>query len=151
MWSLYDRVTYTTTNETLDSIVAGLDLNSNDNVLAIAGSGDQAFAILEYVGKVKAIDRDKYQIKFIRARIRALKSGNIDEFFMGVVHSIFSVSENKKYFKQEGRSEKIKLKLSDLTVATPQSFLTALNETETFSKIYLSNVVGFLSNQEGGV
>ena len=49
--------TFARTNEDLPSIVRGMDVNPSDYILAVGGSGDQAFALLEYAKKVKTVDK----------------------------------------------------------------------------------------------
>lgn len=40
-------IPYPCTNENLAAIVNGLNINENDTVVAVLGSGDQALALLE--------------------------------------------------------------------------------------------------------
>ena len=46
---------YSCTNEDLKGIMAGLDLSPTDRVLTVAGSGDQAFAFLEFARQVNSV------------------------------------------------------------------------------------------------
>jgi len=61
------------TNESLAAIVNGLDVNETDDILAICGSGDQAFALLEKAHSVTAVDIYKNQVDYARYRKRCLK------------------------------------------------------------------------------
>ena len=47
---------YSSTNESLEGVVAGLDVKPKDRIIAVGGCGDQAFALLENVGKVIVVD-----------------------------------------------------------------------------------------------
>lgn len=71
---------FTCTNESLPAIIAGLSPSSADRILAIGGSGDQAFALLEHGAQVAVIDHDARQIDFIRHRAAALADGDYYEF-----------------------------------------------------------------------
>jgi len=57
---------YYFTNESLEAIITGLEPNSEDNVLTICGSGDQAFALLEFGCQVIAIDENPQQICYAK-------------------------------------------------------------------------------------
>ena len=74
---------YQCTNESLKAIVAGLDVSPDDNLLVVGGSGDQAFALLEFAvkGKVTAVDNAPQQIDFIRQKVEALQRGDYESFF----------------------------------------------------------------------
>src|SRR3989338_6857639 len=72
---------YSYTNEDLRGIILGLDFSPEDSVLAVAGSGDQAFAFLEFTRQVKAVDIVPEQIELMRQKAEALRIGDYDEFF----------------------------------------------------------------------
>ncbi len=137
---LYDLL-YSVTNENLDAVVEGLDLKSDDSVLAVGGSGDQVFAILEYVKQVIVVDTKQIQLDFIKLRTEALKQSNTDLFFSKkylVLEGDEKIEHRKKYFSAPGRIERISAKLESLVVLPLASiFNVALNEK--MSKIYLSN------------
>jgi hypothetical protein len=127
---------YRVTNESLDAVVEGLELTPNDSVLAIAGSGDQAFAILEYAGRVTAVDKNSHQTEYVKLRAEALKQGRYDLFLCNHAR----VPKVLNYFSKEGRLDRIKANLENLTILEP-SDIFALKTEETFSKIYLSNAL----------
>ena len=54
----YD-VEYLVTNETLDAIMTGLEVNPEDDILSLCASGDQAFAFLEVAKHVRVIDMEQ--------------------------------------------------------------------------------------------
>ncbi len=114
----FSDIHFGNTNESLDAIIAGLDLSSKDTVLAIAGSGDQAFAILEHAKEVRAIDKNKVQINYVRWRINALKLNNLEEFygFFGQHNYHDHKRKSKRYFSKKGRLQRIKSKLGNLIV-----------------------------------
>lgn len=68
------------TNESLKSIIEGLQINPQDYVLSICASGDQAFAMLEKGTKVLAVDKDQNYLKYARKRLEMLKEGRFDDF-----------------------------------------------------------------------
>ena len=57
---------YARTNEDLTAIVKGLDVNPADYILAVGGSGDQAFALLENAKRVLAVDAEDQQVCHMR-------------------------------------------------------------------------------------
>lgn len=141
-----DEALYSATNESLPAIVRGLDLNKNDSVLAIAGSGDQAFAMLEYVGKIKVIDKSIFQLNLVKLRIEALKQKRYD-LFLETECSNERLNRRNNYFMQEGKLDKIRNNLDNLVVLEPQDIF-ALQIDEKFSKIYSSNALSYVSYEE---
>ncbi len=134
---------YFRTNESLDAIVEGLDLKSDDSVLAIAGSGDQAFAILEYVKRVEVIDSKPNQIDFVKYRMNALKRKHYDLFLKdhGALKDRYQ-EKREKYFLEKGRLNRIRQNLDKLFIST-NSNIFSNNFESLFSKIYLSNALDY--------
>ena len=141
-----DKVNYSVTNESIDAVIKGLNLKSNDSVLAVAGSGDHAFAMLEYAGEVKVIDSNPFQIDLVMLRAELLRIGRYDLFFTKrstVPLNDDKIVARKNYFSKEGRLEKIAENLENLVVLLPTDiFQTPLNIQ--VSKMYLSNAIGYL-------
>ena len=77
----YEGLEYISTNENLDAIVLGMDVNSNDRILAMGGSGDQAFALLEKAGSVTVVDRNSAQIWYIKQRAELIRQKAYEFFF----------------------------------------------------------------------
>ncbi len=135
---------YTATNESLDAIVAGLDLKLKDDVLAVCGSGDQAFAMLEYAREVVAVDVREEQVGFAKRRVESLKQGDFDHFLSPDEHFPFSAryeikARNDYFQKAPDRLPKIRSKiprLKILRVAIEDAF-----DLMKFNKIYLSNAI----------
>jgi len=71
---------YSVTNESLTAVIQGLELKPDDVVYAIGGSGDQAFAILEYAKRVIVIDSNPEQIKLIKRRAEMLEKSDYAKF-----------------------------------------------------------------------
>jgi len=147
---------YACSNESLDSITEGLDIQPSDVVIAVAGSGDQPLAILEKAEKVIAIDMNPAQIDLVKRRIELLKrrdySGFLDAEERGEADGWVSghymeplVQANRKarerYFTENRRIEAVARKLGRLEVLEPISFLEAVQKNQ-FSKAYLSNILG---------
>ena len=59
---------FTSTNECVPAIVAGLDLHPEDRVLSICGAGDAVFAIAEYSNSIIGVDSDLDQVKYAQKR-----------------------------------------------------------------------------------
>ncbi len=131
---------YSAAMETLESVVEGLDVNESANALAIAGSGDQAFAILTRAGYVLAVDVEDIQIEYVLARIDALKRGDIDEFLPEKDPSICK-QNNRAYLTR--RFEALRAKADRIDVRKANIF--KINPIG-FNKIYLSNALGYEGN-----
>jgi hypothetical protein len=150
-------VKYPRTNEDLIAIIKGLDLNREDKVLAVAGSGDQPFAMLPYVKEVFAVDTNPNQIKFIQKRKDWLKFKEYNYFLeehLDQLPTEIFYSSNKGDLPLDQRRRnilkskisKIKSKLDNLTLFSNQSiqnekFIKQMHESNiSFTKIYASNV-----------
>ena len=142
---------YSVTNEQLPAIVAGLAPRSIDRVLAIAGSGDQAFALLADADSVIAIDNNPKQLELVRQRIGLLSSGNFDAFLnprRTGAYDFFLVSDydldlRRDFFKQEDRLNRIRSKLNrlELVEADISDFVQNRNG---YNKTYLSNAFTYM-------
>ncbi len=165
---------YQCTNESLKAIVAGLDVSPEDNLLVVGGSGDQAFALLEFAGEgtVTAVDNAPQQIDFIRQKAEALQRGDYESFFRvdneGICNligprneenaSIYGriekdglLREEKKrqYFEEDGnRLERIRRNLGNLVVLPPANIVGIARRKQGHSKIYLSNALGYCSKMK---
>lgn len=148
------NVAFPYTNETLDAIIAGLDVKQGDNILAVVGSGDQAFAMIAEGAKVVAIDTSQIQIDYAKKRLECLKQG-ITEGFFGCKDKIkeleklggeYAESEKKyaeqsdMYFKSERRMEKVLANMHNLSIIE-RSILDKKLPLSCFNKVYLSNVI----------
>ncbi len=128
----YDELPYPKTNESLDAIVEGLDIHARDRVLAIAGSGDQAFAMLVNDAIVHAIDIDDLQVKYMQERARALKKKHFIKF------EKYSEPLNKYLKKNNVHLEFLQKRLMNLQIWEDNLFTTNL---KGYNKIYLSNAL----------
>lgn len=153
--TFHNYLNYIATNENIDAIIKGLDVNNNDKVLSILGSGDQAFAMLEH-SKVIATDTIRAQLKFVNKRIEYLKENNFQDFLMknysvkktreyieGVItrtgeYVLEFINLRNNYFLKEGRLENIKDNLDNLKIFN-KNIIDCHNEE--FNKIYFSNAL----------
>jgi hypothetical protein len=153
---------YACTNEHLGAIVSGLDIQPSDRVLAVAGSGDQALAILEKAGFVKAVDTKQVQIDFLKKRVEAISKGDYDsafnvEFFGRYDGCICGAKRNidvarsmlkrrNSYFLESNRLNQIRNNLANLEISEPDSIQKVAQSDGGFTKIYLSNILGYCGN-----
>ncbi len=150
-----NELMYSVTNENLTATVQGLDLNSKDSVLAVGGSGDQAFAILEFARRVIAIDTETAQLEFMKKRFEALKEGDYERFLQEETNSIMDCldyrrkeqaetykASRRKYFLENERLGKIRDKIGSITFEYGDILKIARTRRD-FSKIYLSNTLGW--------
>jgi len=136
---------YTFTNESLRAIKAGLEINSEDHVLAVGGSADQAFALLECAGKVTVIDIDPAQVEYIKQRALWLAQGDYTNFLgyggsLAVCdrQSIDKLPERNEFFLSPSRLPRIRSKLSKLEILSEGDIFDP-EIIEGKNKIYLSN------------
>ncbi|MDD4878177.1 MAG: hypothetical protein PHO02_04020 [Candidatus Nanoarchaeia archaeon] len=142
---------YRTTNESLEGVIKGMQLSKDDNVLAILGSGDQAFAMLEYADSVVAIDSKPGQLAYAQKQKELLAEGNIQKFLTrkATIQSPTlrrRIADVKDYFNEPGRIGKIREKLGNLRIEKGDIFAD-LPESQ-FSRIYLSNVLRYVPYNE---
>jgi len=151
---------YYWTNESLEAIVTGLDINKYDRILSIAGSGDQPFALLEKAQYVTVVDDNPEQIRFIRERKNLLEQGDYKRF-LKISESILSdtlqnwqynisfarknLRRRNKYFKKHNRLKNIQLKLANLQICDQGNIFKIAALEKGFTKIYLSNAINCLN------
>ena len=136
-------LTYSFTNESPDAIIKGLDLNLDDEVLAIAGSGDQAFAMLGLCRKVNVFDSNLTQLKYVRRRKRAIEEGDLESFLE--YHMKLEDRTLANFFRDENRFRRIKENINSLQIPDypiEASMLNLYPQLLTANKVYLSNCFG---------
>jgi hypothetical protein len=142
------NVGYPYTNESLDAIIQGLEIKQGDKVLSVLGSGDQAFAMLEFAESVIATDNNIRQVKYAEERRNLLAIGNVEQFLLLGNDSEQCTKQNRDrsidYFKEPGRLERIRQNLGKLKIK--EGDFTYLLGRELFTKIYLSNALGYRSS-----
>lgn len=131
---------YTCTNESLKAIVKGLDLKDYDIMLAVCGSGDQAFAMLEYVNEVLAIDNNQDQVDFARNRAELLRKGKYGKFLSFAEEQSAEEKRRAVYFNKD-RLNIIRSKLDNIRIE--KTDLREINYFGEFTKLYLSNALTF--------
>lgn len=142
------RLIFQVTNEKLPNIVAGLDPRPSDRILAVCGSGDQAFALLEYAFSVHAVDYHEDAIAYAQRRHQSLQQRYEGGFYIGVVDPFSNRPSEHTigYFSQEGRLATIAAKAERLSFEVGDIFDSV---SPRFTKIYLSNAFSWLSSAEG--
>lgn len=147
---------YARTNENLKSIVAGLDVQPKDYILAVGGSGDQAFALIERARRVLAVDTEAYQVNHMRRMAELIKEGDYRGFLYartgGSDPHLFlnepdlsdivrwEMHHGSKYFTLE-KFERIRKNLGNLQFRQGEIVETTQTE-DGFNKVYLSNALG---------
>ncbi len=145
---------YLFTNESLSAIVEGMRPEPNSNILAIAGCGDQCFALLESGAFVTATDALDAQLAFMRERSAMLQTGDFASF-LAVPEPDMSTDDfyrcwerRQQYFQEPGRLTRIRNNLSHLTIM-PQSLFIDFCLKPEFTHVYLSNL--FAYSDKGGL
>jgi hypothetical protein len=146
------EVRYPCTNESLEAIIAGLQLSKRDIVVCIAGSGDVPFAIAPHVKYVFAVDRDGAQIDFIKQQRELLRAGRFNDFLrlhllLAECAHLYGVNEvniqqradyfKEKFYGVQQAVGKIETRCEDIFVFLRASFGRWCH----FDKLYLSNVL----------
>jgi len=140
------EVLYDFTNETLESVIGGLSPQPEDRVLSVAGSGDQALALLEYTSRVVAVDNKPWQMDYFKRRVDALRNGDYDgfRFLLGFRAEHCSQDLSASYFDDE-RLGAIRRKLDRLTLVEGDIF-DIKKLWGKFNKVYLSNALDHTGN-----
>lgn len=144
------KIQYTCTNESLDAIMTALKPSSSDRILAVAGSGDQSFALMEHA-PVTAVDRNSSQITFMKARLGCLQHGDYARFLSMLVGSgkndtfgMAMLNERNKYFQAPGRLETLKDCSENLTIERPADAFDLAQTFNGLTKVYLSNALTYV-------
>ena len=141
-------IRYTFTNENLAAIMEGLDVTEGDRILAVGGSGDQAFAMLEVADRVGVIDTNPTQLEFIYRRAVLLAANDYDGFLRsteeGMCDDVFDWSHiggrpNEEYFLEPERLRRIRSKLNRLEFLKPRNIMGLGPIIQGYNKVYLSN------------
>lgn len=127
-------INYHTTNEPLPAIIAGLTPKEGDRILAVAGSGDQAFALLSEGARVDVVDSSQEQLDLVRQRVGDVRAGNYSSF------SGWRVIDNPSFFTPE-RLNRLRQKVSDLTLLPPGDVFNLNLDLSRYTQTYLSNVL----------
>src|SRR3989344_4560886 len=128
---------YKHTNETVQAIGAGLEPRDGDRILAIAGSGDQAFALLSFGAQVYAVDNVVEQVDYVKRRIDSLKKGDFSSF--EDFKDYHPDDLNKAFFADGEVRERIRLNLPNLQISDAKCIFYGGLDFASFNKIYLSN------------
>lgn len=137
---------YLYTNESLEAIVKSMQLTRKDNVLAVCGSGDQAFAMLEYAKRIVAMDHGPEQVDYAQKQKKLISEGKFKQFLARGLLIQKSVADMREYFKVPGRLERIRKRLKYLSIRDGDIFRDSPGNK--FSRIYLSNALGHLNLDE---
>ena len=136
---------YSCTNESLPSIIAGMEPDEKDIILAICGSGDQAFALLGSGAKVIAVDKDSRQVEFARARLERLRRGDYDGFLSAPpAFNPCDPIARDIYFGRGNTLENIRARLAN--VSFRRQDITQLDYI--VDKAYLSNVLDWITDDK---
>lgn len=135
--------TFSGTNENIEQIIAGLQPNPDDRILAICGSGDQAFALAEHGARIYAVDNDPEQIAYAKQRASLLAQRRYD-VFLSINRSPpiidASVMEGTiDYFTRRGCLTTIRSHLDRISFHTADIFNLPKDLRIEYTKAYLSN------------
>jgi len=143
MTSITEKI-WPRTNEHLPSIIAGLDVKPDDNIIAVLGSGDQALALLEHSQRVLAVDDNSEQIEYTKLKLKYLKSGDYKKFFKAregssQTHQFRGIDTSSSYLTKE-RLGSIRKNLKNLEIRK-LDIVNAIQSKRGFNKFYLSNAL----------
>lgn len=145
--NVFNPLVFTSTNESLNAVVNGLEISETDRVLAVGGSGDQAFAMLERARSVEVWDISQVQLNYIQRRLEALREGHFERF-LGETEQIIADNDShlvRNYFSRGGRFERIRERVDRLKLVTnPMDILNDLSPKNFLgNKVYFSNAIGY--------
>ncbi|HII16015.1 MAG TPA: hypothetical protein HA362_06915 [Nanoarchaeota archaeon] len=145
-----DVLCYRCTNESPGAIAMGLCVKKGDRILSVLGSGDQAFALLEYADYVKAVEVGMLQAQYALERKEALKRGDAETFLRFIramkrrpAGSYFNPHED--YFNDE-RIAKLMKKAGQIDIVQADIFRDEMG-IDGFNKVYLSNAATYPGNK----
>ncbi|NCO17823.1 hypothetical protein AUJ61_00655 [Candidatus Pacearchaeota archaeon CG1_02_30_18] len=131
-------ISFPYTNENLEAIIKGMQINSEDYVLGIMGSGQQGLAMIEKGAKADLIDYDFTQIEYFRKMLRFLKNNkNSYESCKKILMSWEGPSKN--YFSLNERIFNIRKNLDNLKILEKGDIFSLKTEFSRYNKVYLSN------------
>lgn len=146
---------YLYTKESIEATTKVLKVSKKEEVLAIGGSGDVAFALLEKpLERLVVVDIDENQLKLIKERLNALREGRYEEFTnpqrildesKGYLEGTNkeALEMRSEYFNEGKRLEKISQNLGNMVIVDEPIDITNINYVLSqfqFDKIYLSNI-----------
>lgn len=143
---------YSLTNESLPAIMSGLDPNFKDDILAVGGSGDQAFSLLSSGARVCVIDKNPEQINYIKQRSTYANGGDFQLFLnpgeAGNCDNLHffdnsDIIRSREAFFSKDIFSKICSNLGNLYFTWENDIFPFLLKNNNFNKIYLSNVPDF--------
>ncbi|HIH24418.1 TPA: class I SAM-dependent methyltransferase [Candidatus Woesearchaeota archaeon] len=132
-----DTNLFTQTNESLEQIMTGMQPHKQDLILAVCGSGDQAFALIEHDAQVIAVDTHPGQVSYAKRRAGFLRAGAYEEFLTAGRSHLRS--DVLAYFTAPGRMDRIRKNLGNIAFNTLDIFGIPAAMRIVFSKVYLSN------------
>jgi hypothetical protein len=154
------RLRYLATNENLLAIRHGLAIGPDDDVLAVAAAGDQAFALLEFARSVEVVDANPKQLHYVARQAEFLKHRDFQSFLrpqvlllsdpvfgydveqLAALNSV-GLAQRQRYFTP-ARLNAIRQKLGDF-VLSGSTVLEAASK-RSFDKVYLTNIIGYLDS-----
>jgi len=140
--------TQNSTNESIEAIIIGLDVQSGDKILAIGGSGDQAFAMIGKGAIITTVDSDEDQLNFMFRRLNQIQNGDYEKFMS---NREWKGIRNQPYFS-ESFFQNIHSNTNNISIIQGNIFEIAEKNESQFDKVYLSNAptyeIGFPHYQE---
>ena len=141
----YAGLAFQATNESIPAIMEGLQIQQGDRVLAVCGSGDQAFAMLELADYVTAVDSSKLQILYAKCRLAQIKRGDFKRFHTLLPHcgSNITYREQRSRYFTLSKLQTLKLKVDRLRLERGDMYKFSPRRIREgrFNKIYLSNLL----------
>jgi len=149
------RLSYSSTNESLDAVNAGLQPCGDDRILSVASSGCAAFSFLAEGAHVEVFDRDPIQLGYVQTRKMHLINGDFRSFLNVISTDIgtsrYRIIKSKHYFRKKNRLRRIQNNIENLSILHDplNVFYDLPSDTfGTFSKIYFSNIL-FMEGYHG--
>lgn len=139
------------TVEKMAAIVEGLQPKKGEDILAICGCGDQAFALLEKGAKVTVVDVNPSQIELLKRRKAALERDSFSDFYgtPTSTHDFPRFRNRMEYFESELRYQKLVELIGNLDIVDQPTSLESICAKRKFDKIYASDAISELYSPEG--
>ena len=138
---------HASTNESLEAVIAGMNVRPEDRILSIGGSGDQAFAFLEKGAGVVVVDNNPKQVDLIRQKAKLLRNENYNGFLRAGLSEAYlanptdeSHMARNRYLRK--RLPAIRERLDKLDILGEEDIFRAVSALNGYNKVYLSTVFG---------
>lgn len=133
------------TNESLEAIVQGMDVQQGDRILGVMGSGQQGLAMIEKGAKVDLIDKNDIQTEyFYKISLFIKNETNSNESCIKLLKDVSDVRDEKLMnFFDLRKIVEIRKNFEKMNILKSGDIFDLKDDLKKYNKIYLSNAIHF--------